>query len=266
MLDLPRSVRFAAWTSALVRGDVPLEDALTAIQGTDEPHAVSGADDASTALSNALRWLAGVAGQVGVALPVPGNLLGLPGPPEFNAAALEAGESVLVELDDGARDVKPPAWAALGTSTLGLVPDTTEFGSWLEPGCLVTWRAHPTHRRRVVDLASLSEAERALREAMLTATEALGALDVARWREDAAERIAAVRNGGLDRRVVPASTAPRALRVLASAARVRAIVSLACQDDGAAITSWQASSRTAALRDVDHVARRAMVAAVNLPG
>jgi hypothetical protein len=255
MLDLPRSVRFTTWTTAVLRGDATLTEAADAIQGTDEPHTVVHEDDDSD-LCRGLERLLERAERVAVALPVPGHALGLPGPPQFNTLALEAGECVLVDLRGG--------WTGASVDAVGLVPDVVEFGSVLEPGAMVTWHVHPTARPRVVDLGSLAEAERALREAMLTATQALTSLDVARWRDDAADRIAAVRDGGLDRRVVPASTFPRALRVLASAARVRAIVELATQDDGAAINGWQANHRTAALREVDQVARRAMVAAVNV--
>ena len=52
------------------------------------------------------------------------------------------------------------------------------------------------------------------------------------------------------------------VRVLTSAARLRAIVALAAQDDGAAVNLWQADQRSTALRGcVDRMARRAMSAA-----
>lgn len=258
MLDLPRSVRLAIWTHAVLDGDADVRDAVRAVQGDDEPHTVTGdVPDLGADLTAALGWLSGRAAEVTVVLPVPGHPVGLPGPGELGAAAMDAGEAVLLDLRQPGGPGAPDA--------VGLVPEVTAFGSWLEPGTLTEWRAWPTQRPRVVDLASLSEAERALREAMRTATEALADLDVARWRDDAADRIAGIRDGGLDRRLVPGGTPPRALRVLASAARVRAIVDLAAQDDGAAVNGWQAQHRSAALRDVDHVARRAMVAAVNSP-
>ena len=53
----------------------------------------------------------------------------------------------------------------------------------------------------------------------------------------------------------------RRLRVLVSAARLRAIVELATADDGGAINLWQADQRSTALREVDRAARRAMSAA-----
>ncbi|GAB2673648.1 hypothetical protein [Thalassiella azotivora] len=225
-------------------------------------------DEALTAL---VRWAASPDRLATVVLPVPGHALGLPGPPSLNVAALDAGECVLVHPLDArgaARGPVPgPASGAGGTAGgaaggAGLVPEVEEFGSWLEPGASVTWRVHAANPRRVTDLGSLSEAERALREALVTSTEVIAGLDVERWRPDAADRIAAIRDGGLDRRVVPPGTPGRALRVLATAARVRAVVELAREDDGAAVSGWQADRRSHALREVDQVARRALVAAV----
>jgi hypothetical protein len=51
--------------------------------------------------------------------------------------------------------------------------------------------------------------------------------------------------------------------VLATAARVRAIVELASEDDGAAVNGHEAARRAEALRGLDAVSRRAMVAAIN---
>jgi hypothetical protein len=247
VLDLPRAARLALWGSAALRGEIPPGTAARAVTRDDEPHRVSGADAAcrdGTALLE--RLAAGGSRALRVALPVPGDLTGLAGPPAFNAEAIEAGEAVLAE-----------------DRLLGLVPEVVEFGSALEPGAMVTWHVHEAAPSRVTDLGSLADADRALREALVRATEALAALDVARWREDDTERIAAVRDGALARDVLPPGADPRVARVLATAARVRAMVELALLDDGAAVTGWEASERSRALREVDSVARRALVAAVN---
>ena len=86
-------------------------------------------------------------------------------------------------------------------------------------------------------------------------------IDVARWREDAAESIAALRDIGIPSWRLPDGLDGRTVRVLTSAARLRAIVALATQDDGAAVNLWQADQRSTALKDVDRMARRAMSAA-----
>ena len=261
MLDLPRSARLAAWGTAALTGRVRREDAARAVVATDEAHAVQDLpsavqpeDDvpAVVALLAALRG-AGAEG-LRVALPAPGDPAGLPGPAAFNAEALEAGEAVLVEGE---------LLLPHGVGRLGLVPQVTEFGSAWEPGASVTWLVAPVLAPPAPDGTSLADAERSLRSALAEAVRALADLDVARWREDAADRITAVRDGALSLAALPPDADPRALRVAASAARVRAIVALAVEDDGAAVTGYEASSRARSLREVDAVARRALAVAVN---
>ena len=46
-----------------------------------------------------------------------------------------------------------------------------------------------------------------------------------------------------------------------AAARLREIVALAAQDEGGAVNLWQSDQRSAALRDVDRLARHAISAA-----
>jgi len=261
VLELPRSVRLAAWGTAVLGGQATLEAAVRAVTGDDEPHTV-GADDrvalaAGAGLADVLGRLADL-GTPGlrVVLPAPGDVAGLSGPPAFNVAALAAGECVLSEpVTQG--------WAAALAMPLGLVPQVTLFGSAWEPGALVEWRVHPVNPPRVTVVGTLAEAERELREALIAATDTLARLDVARWRDDAADRVAAVREGTLPDRALPPSAPGRTARVLATAARVRAIVELAAEDDGAAVTGHEAQQRSAALRALDGVSRRALAAAVN---
>jgi hypothetical protein len=185
-------------------------------------------------------------------LPTAGDVLGLPGPPAFNEVALEAGECVLVTLREGA-----------GSGTLALVPEVAEFGSETEPGAMVTWHVYGVRTPRVADLGGVAEADQELRAALDRATRELARLDVARWRDDAAGRLALIRDGGVEPGLLPPTTPPRCLRVLATAARVRAIVELAAEDDGGSVTGWEAGARTDALRDLERVSRKAVVAAVN---
>lgn len=198
-----------------------------------------------------LAWsLPGVA--VAAVLPVPGDVAGVPA--QISAAAVDAGECVLVETPAG-------SYAA--------VPEVEVFGSASEPGHLVTWRVAPVVSWRlgvVSAIGSLADAERELREALRTATEALDRLDVARWRDDAVAALASLR-AEPDARSLPPGLEPRRARVLGLAARLRVIVDLATADDGGAVNLWQADQRSAALRHVDHAARRAMCAAtLVLPG
>lgn len=248
VLGLPRSVTLAAWLPH-VRGDAALaQRAVAGVTDEDEPHTVvsdDGAPHLPDLTSLLLAWgMPGVS--VAAVLPAPGDLVGVPA--EVSTAAVAAGECVLVETPLG-------AYAA--------VPDVEVFGSTAEPGHLVTWRVQrvsPWSLGVLAAVGALADAERELREALRTATEALDRLDVARWREDAIAALASLR-AEPDVRTLPPGLEGRRVRVLALAARLRVIVDLATNDDGGAVNVWQADQRSAALRHVEHAARRAMCAA-----
>jgi hypothetical protein len=249
VLDVPRSVVLAAWAGAALAGAASVRDAVRAVTGTDEPHAVSGDPAGAGDLAALLAALPPTA-TVRAVLPAPGDPTGLAGPPAFNAEAVDAGEAVLLT----------------GPGATGLVPEVAVFGSAWEPGATVTWHAHAANAPAAPEAMTLADAQRALRTATAEATRALADLDVARWREEAADRIVAVRDGALRTAAFPPGTSAEALAVATSAARVRAIVALATEDDGAAITGHEATSRTRSLREVDAVARRALAVAASQGG
>ena len=247
-LDLPRGVRLALWGSAFLARETDLPSVLRAVQRDDETHTVSGVTSAGDLAELLPDLAASGATALRVVLPAPGDPFGLAGPADFTVEATDAGEAVLVEG---------------GPVPLGLVPHVTEFGSVLEPGAIVDWRVSQVQPPRPL-AESLGDADRSLREATRSATEALAGLDVSRWREDAAERISGVRDGRLPADAVPHRFDARAARVLTSAARVRAIAALALEDDGAAVTGWEAAERARSLREVDAVARRSLAIAANV--
>jgi hypothetical protein len=280
VLALTRSARLAAWGTAVLADAADPVAAIRAVSGDDEPHLVAAGesgdaatpapapwDDPATTVTATVPELPPNAGLVDLfatlvtlgatgmrlVLPSPGDVLGLPGPPWFNEVALEAGECVLVPLAEG------PSKAG----ALALVPQVTEFGSEAEPGAMVTWHVYGVRAPRVTDLGGIAEADQELRTALDRATRELARLDVARWREDAADRLALIRDGGVEPGLLPPTTPQRCLRVLATAARVQAIVELAAEDDGGSVTGYEAGARTEALRDLERVSRRAVVAAVN---
>ncbi|MGN6612240.1 MAG: hypothetical protein ACTHLJ_10740, partial [Angustibacter sp.] len=243
----------ALWAAPTLAGRAPLETLLRAVQGDDEPHEVD--VDATAGLDvwpeptdlggllDALRER-GTHG-LRLALPVPGDPAGLPGPAAVNEAALDAGECVVT----------------VGGPSLVLVPEVVEFGSAYEPGYQVTWQVLACSPL-APPASSASDAERELRQALVTATDVLTDLDVGRWRPDAAERVAALRRPA-PTGPLPSTCSPRAVRVIDLAWRVRTIVELAREDDGAAVSGWEASRRAEELRGLDTVSRRALVAAVN---
>jgi hypothetical protein len=232
---LPRSADLAVWFTAWARGRASLDDARDAIVGGDAAHDVVGlpGEAGPVPLIMALGQLRAVgAVAAGLALPVPGDPLGLAGPPAFNADALEAGEAVVLEGAEA-----------------GLVPHVTGAG--------VVWAHHQaTSRRQVPDLA---EADSALRQALVSAADTLADLDVARWRPEVADELTSLRRP-YDV-PFPAQWSARAVRVASLALRCRSIVDLALDDDGGAVSAGEADARRAALAPLDHAARRGLVAA-----
>lgn len=253
-MALPRSVQLALWVQHAGAGAEPLQRALRAVQGDDEPHTVATDDDAPSDWTGPLpsllaAWAAEPRSAAAV-LPVPGDVEGVPA--AVSGHAVDAGECVLIETVDG---------------PFAAVPEIEEFGSIYETGHLVTWHVQPVPPWSTVVLGavgSVTDAERALRTALIQSTDALDSLDVASWRADASDAIARLRSGADPHWALPPSMDPRRVRVLLLAARLRAIVALATADDGGAVNLWQADQRSTALREIDRAARRAMAAATLL--
>ncbi len=243
---LPRSSVLALWLGSVQASPGVV---VRCVQGDDEPHTVVGLpgyDGDPAGLKDLVTlWSQGTREVVSL-LPAPGDPAGTPA--AVTAEATTAGEALAVATAQG-------SWVA--------VPHLTTFGSALEPGHLVEWhvREVPSWTTTVAGaLGGLAEAERELRTALITATDALDHLDVARWRDDAADAIEAVRKTSTDDWPVPTLDGRRA-RVLQLATRLLAIVHLATTDDGGANNLWQADQRSTALREVERTARHAMAAA-----
>ncbi|MGW1291238.1 hypothetical protein [Streptomyces sp. NPDC002533] len=253
MLVEPRSGLLAAWGNALLAGLVSPDEAALAIVGEDAVHRVEGlpGEAGPVGLTLALGRLRGL-GATGfrVALPVPGHPLGLSGPPDFNARALEAEEAVV----------------AYGVP-YGLVPEVSEAGPEGDLHVEVVWRVLPVREAPPADVPSLGEAERELAEALRDATTVLARLDLAGSGPVAeaavdAYRARVERGGG--REVLAPGYPPRAVRVLEMAQRVGLLVSVAYENGhGGAVSASEIAARGAALRPVERVARRAVVAAYN---
>ncbi|MFJ3929518.1 hypothetical protein [Streptomyces sp. NPDC090029] len=252
MLSEPRSGRLAAWGNALLAGLVPPDDAAAAITGGDAVHRVEGLPGEArpvglTLALGRLRAL-GVTG-FRVALPAPGHPLGLSGPPEFNAHALEAEEAV----------------TAVGAA-FGLVPEVHEAGPVGDVHREVVWRCLPVREAPPADVPSLGEAERELAEALREAAEVLARLDVAASGPAAEAALDAYRaraEAGDGEGLAPGYPA-RAARVLELARRIALLVSLAYGNGhGGAVSASEMAARARALAPVERVARRAQVAAYN---
>lgn len=267
MFEEPRSGRLAAWGNALFAGLVPPDDVAQRVLADDALHRVTGLPgeeaDTPVGLTLALGRLRALgASGLRVALPAPGHPLGLSGPPEFNSAALEAGEAVLVS-----------------GAAFGFVPELYEVGPAGDVHTEVTWRCLPVRETPPADVPSLGEAERELTEALREATEVLARLDVAGSGPAADAALEAYRaRAEAGRQLLAPGYPPRAVRVLELAQRVRALVSIARgeydgdagaaeetagREHGGAVSASEIAARTEALRPVERTARRALVAAYN---
>lgn len=248
-LDIPRCVLAALWAQELgsTPGAATLDLAVSALAGDDQRLPDAGGVDGRALLQR----IAGTA--VLALLPTPGEPVGINGP--AGPHALEAGEALL----------SGPPGTAGGLLRIA-VPQVQVFGSEFEPGTLVDWQVwtEPVDGDGwVPPVIALGEARTDLASALSVAVDALTSMDVARWRDDAAEEIAMLAGNDLPEQIahrIPPGLEPRRSQILGRAVRLAAIVDLAVVDDGAAVNVWQADQRTAALRHVATAARRALMA------
>ena len=234
MTPLPHdSARLAWWVTAWLRGHASPDDLLEAVLAGDAAHDVApleGGDVVPLVLALG-AWRRAGAVSAGLAMPVPGHPAGLGGPSEFNGAALTRGEAVVLE-----------------GAGLGLVPHRAGSG--------VVWQTYPAARR---PLADLGEADRGLRLTLPQAADALAALDVARWRPEVADELMSLhRAPSYD---APPGTHARAVDLAGRASQALAIVDLALEDHGAAVTAHEIAAREAALAPLARAGRVALVAA-----
>ncbi len=236
----PRSAVAVAWGTAALQGRTSLDDAADHA-AADERHRVVGlgGDHDPRAWTVALGLLrTGGAEALRLVLPQPGDVLGTPGPRSVVEAATAAGEAVVT----------------VGGPPLVLVPTASAEGD------AVRWDALPCEATVAAGgLPSVAEAEREVAEQMRHGIAALESLGLARGRDDLASRLASV-----DRRsrslALPPGFPARAVRLVEQATRLAAVVSLAREDDGAAVTSAEALRREDALRPLARTARRALCA------
>ncbi|SEG74946.1 hypothetical protein SAMN05444920_104226 [Nonomuraea solani] len=165
-----------------------------------------------------------------LALPAPGDPLGLSGPATFNSAAVDVGQAAI---------------AVLGDRNVGLVPGPDRRGSSYVGVRLELHDSGPVRH----DLPSLAEAERELSDAIRSATEALTSVD--------GPVQARPNGGGRGGELAPGYPA-RAHRVSALATRLAAVLRLTYERG---LTSGQIAARDTALRELDRAVRRALVAA-----
>lgn len=235
--SLPDSAVLAWWGTSWLRGQVVSDQFLDAVLGDEDATHLMRPPTTDTQtpaepiplLEALARLRADGLDGLGLALPAEGDPVGLGGPASFNAAALEVGEAVVA-------------------GNTGLVPERV--------GRAVTWVAHPAARRQLPDVG---EADRQLRAGIISAADALAALDVARWRPEVADELMNLRRVPVPES--PPGVPPRCVELAGRALLATGIVDLALEDDGAAVTAYEIGMRRDALRPLEYAARRALVAA-----
>lgn len=236
-MALPDSAVLGLWLAACLRGNVGPDDLADAVRGEAPRHLVVGWPGGPdgfdlTLLPGAVRRAGAVS--VRVAVPAPGDPVGLAGPPSFNATALEAGEAVLIDA----------------AQPIGLVP--------VLDARTVVWQVAPA---AIPPVADPREAAVALRDALHVATAELVRLDVASWQPDIPDLLMnLVHRAGLR---VPPGTPQDRTECLDRAVLCREIVDLALDDQGGSVTAYEIESRRRCLTELDRAARRAIVASAS---
>jgi hypothetical protein len=225
--SLPVAAVLATWLDAFRAGDVGPDDLADAVRGDDPRHLVTGLGEGGAVDLDEVPAL--LEGPVSLALPAPGDLLGLGGPNELNVAALDAGQAVVV-------------------GRIGLVP--------FEDARTVVWNAFPAEPVPWVD-----ERETAieLRTTLLEVTRRLVDLDVASWQPEIPDLLMNLRHR--PPLPLPRGFDPRRLDTLDRALLCLEVVALARAGEGGAVSSYEMQQRAAALGDLDRAARRAVVGA-----
>jgi hypothetical protein len=253
--------RLAAWAGAWLAGAVSYDDAVAAVI-RDRIHHVSGLPGhpdqvpLGWALTE-LRTQGSTA--VRLALPVSGDLVGVPGPEPFRRAALGTGA------------------AAVATTTpyaagLGLVPRREEHGNEAEGRTVtVAWTAVVTDPLPVDGYLPLREADQELTDALRESTESLLSLDVARWRPELAEALTDLRrtsrSGKDEGSWLPPGYPARARLLLSRAAQLGRVLELATADDpGGSVSAGEVNGRRVALASLERAVRRARLSAYNCFG
>lgn len=250
----PGAGALVAWGNAWLTGHVGLDEAVDAVERVAGPCVLDG-ETAEISLRRGLGELR-VEGMTGLrlALPTPGDPLGLTGPPGLNSAAIEAGAAVLADLDG---------------RCVGLLPGEDRRGSSYLG---VRWTRMEA-RLGLPDVPSLAEADHQLTMAVREVTEALLTVDDVSGRAadpEIMKTLAALRESPSRGPNPPESQdglapgyPPRAHRVAALAGRLTVVVDLARALDGRNLNADQMRRRTAALTTLDRAVRRAKVAAHN---
>ena len=174
------------------------------------------------------------AGPVSLALPAPGDPVGLGGPPSFNLAAMEAGEAVVA-------------------GAVGLVPEVDAR--------TVVWRAHPAEPVPWVDER---ETAAELRLVLAEVTRRLVDLDVASWQPEIPDLLLNLRHRAP--LPLPPGYDARRVETMERAVLCLDIVELARAGEGGAVSAYEMEPAAGRPGRPRPRARRALVGACSSAG
>ena len=266
------SVSLSVWSNAWLAGHAAPDDVLDALSAWAPSHSVIAYDgvaagrtglpwpdiDAAGAMSllQTVRTVAGRSSDdpwprrptIAPALPVPGDVRGLAVGTQFHSDALDAGEAVLVAGSDG--------------TAIGLVPTFEWEDSDDEQVPALSWSVYSLPGVPVMDYPDLGDAEYALRNTVRSAAEALHGLCLTSGPEDPRALVEEVLQANCHHRI-PDHAPNRAVRVLATAAHVDAIITVSSEMAPMGIQSAsEARIADSAMRPLAAVVRSARLAAV----
>ena len=227
MSQLPVSVVLATWLDSCRAGLVGPDDLADAVRGDDPRHLVTGLPERGVLELHELP--AALQGPLSLALPAPGDPLGLGGPSALTVAAVEAGQAVIA-------------------GSVALVPEVDAR--------TVVWTAH---RADPVPWVDERETAIELRTTLLEVTRRLADLDVAAWQPDIPDLL--LNLSRRERLPLPPGMDARRVETVERAVLCLEIVELARTGEGGALTAYEISQRRAALADLDRAARRGLVGA-----
>lgn len=272
------SVSLSVWANAWLAGAAAPDDVLDALSLWAPRHSVTAYDSVAAgrtglpwpdltdagavSLLQTLRTGAGRGGPspaMGVVLPVPGDVRGLPAGTQFQRDAVTAGEALVISSD--------PAEA------IGLVPDyeypdidDSDDPDAAPDPCGMSWTVYSVPGAKPMEGLDLGEAEYAMRSAVRSAADALGALHAEAAGSDIEDPRSLVEQVVESERQhsIPDHAPTRALRVLDNAAYIDAIITVSSGLIPIGLNS-SADVQTAseALRPLNGVVRSARLAAVS---
>lgn len=266
------SVSLSVWANAWLAGAAAPDDVLDALSLWAPKQSVTAYDSVAAgetglpwpdlvdfgamSLLQTLRSAAGATSpSVRLALPVPGDVRGLPAGTQFQRDAVTAGEAIIIS----------------GAGSIGLVPEFEYDELHLDDEfdrdpCGLSWTVYSVPEATTpAEHFDLGEAEFALRSAVRSAADALGTLRAGAADIDVADPRGLVEQALESTRVhrIPDHAPSRALRVLENAGHVDAIISVSSELIPSGLhSSTEVQLAGDALRPLAAVVRSARLAAV----